>query len=382
MARFLICSFILVLLYPSGIDMYLVGLPRIAAELNASEAQMHMAFSVYLVGMAIAMLFAGKISDQSGRKPVAITGAAIFIIASVLCAWSQNSIFFMIGRFIQGIGAGSCYVIAYAILRDTLNDTYREKVLSLLNGVICIMPVLAPVLGYLIMLRFPWQSLFYSMAAMSVIACLIAVFILKETRQINSSTPEDPGATTESLTAPFFLSRMVIITLSVSVILTLVNTSPVLLMEAMGFERREYATFMAMTSVVSMTVSFATPFALNFFMPRMLMMASQWLFLLAGLILVFSSSHTMILTGLILICMGFPLGFGVAMSQALGPFSQRAGVASSTLGIAQVCGSSLWIWLTAMAGISSLNMLTGVLIGCSIVSLTLLMFFPYNKSLT
>lgn len=38
MARFLICSFALVLLYPSGIDMYLVGLPRIAQDLGASEA--------------------------------------------------------------------------------------------------------------------------------------------------------------------------------------------------------------------------------------------------------------------------------------------------------------------------------------------------------
>ena len=54
MTRFLICSFALVLLYPAGIDMYLVGLPRIAADLQASEAQLHIAFSVYLAGMATA----------------------------------------------------------------------------------------------------------------------------------------------------------------------------------------------------------------------------------------------------------------------------------------------------------------------------------------
>lgn len=47
MKRFLLCSFATVLLYPAGIDMYLVGLPRIAADLNASEAQLHIAFSVY-----------------------------------------------------------------------------------------------------------------------------------------------------------------------------------------------------------------------------------------------------------------------------------------------------------------------------------------------
>lgn len=68
MSRFLICSFATVLLYPAGIDMYLVGLPRIAADLNASEAQLHIAFSVYLAGMAAAMLFLGKVADRSGRK--------------------------------------------------------------------------------------------------------------------------------------------------------------------------------------------------------------------------------------------------------------------------------------------------------------------------
>lgn len=151
MSRFLICSFALVLLYPAGIDMYLVGLPRIAADLNASEAQLHIAFSVYLAGMAAAMLFAGKVADRSGRKPVAIPGAALFIIASVFCSLAETSALFLAGRFLQGLGAGCCYVVAFAILRDTLDDRRRAKVLSLLNGITCIIPVLAPVLGHLIM---------------------------------------------------------------------------------------------------------------------------------------------------------------------------------------------------------------------------------------
>ena len=150
MSRFLICSFALVLLYPAGIDMYLVGLPRIAADLNASEAQLHIAFSVYLAGMAAAMLFAGKVADRSGRKPVAIPGAALFIIASVFCSLAETSTLFLAGRFLQGLGAGCCYVVAFAILRDTLDDRRRAKVLSLLNGITCIIPVLAPVLGHLI----------------------------------------------------------------------------------------------------------------------------------------------------------------------------------------------------------------------------------------
>ena len=88
---------------------------------------------------------------------------------------------FLSGRFIQGIGAGGCYVVACAILRDTLSAQRRAKVLSMLNGITCIIPVLAPVVGYLIMLKFPWQSLFWTMAAMGAIVFILSVTVLKET---------------------------------------------------------------------------------------------------------------------------------------------------------------------------------------------------------
>lgn len=254
--------------------------------------------------------------------------------------------------------------------------------LSLLNGITCIIPVLAPVLGHLIMLKFPWQSLFWTMAIMGIAVLMLSLFILKETRPAAPAASDKSRENSESLLNRFFLSRVVITTLSVSVILTFVNTSPVLLMEIMGFERGEYATIMALTAGVSMTVSFSTPFALGIFKPRTLMITSQVLFLAAGITLTVSPSHAVSLFGITLICAGFSVGFGVAMSQALGPFSLRAGVASSTLGIAQVCGSSLWIWLAAVVGISAWNMLIGILIACSIVSLLLIMFVAPGRPVT
>ncbi|UGB03760.1 MFS transporter [Leclercia sp. G3L] len=374
MARFLFCSFALVLLYPSGIDMYLVGLPHIARDLDASEAQLHIAFSAYLAGMASSMVFAGKIADKAGRQPVAITGAVIFALASVLCSMAEESSLFLTGRFIQGVGAGGCYVVAFAILRDTLSTQRRAKVLSMMNGITCIIPVLAPVVGYLIMLQFPWQSLFWTMAAMGMLVFILSIAVLKEThpgaqnREHSASVPPD-----EKLLNRFFISRLLVTTLSVAVILTYVNVSPVLLMETMGFDRGEYSTVMALTALVSMAVSFSTPFALNIFRQRTLMLTSQALFLAAGVILATAGSQAMMLVGITLICAGFSVGFGVAMSQALGPFSLRAGVASSVLGIAQVCGSSLWIWLAAIMGLNALNMLIGVLIGCSMLCITLLL---------
>ncbi|MDO1777696.1 MFS transporter, partial [Escherichia coli] len=107
-----------------------------------------------------------------------------------------------------------CYVVAFAILRDTLDDRRRAKVLSLLNGITCIVPALAPVMGHLIMLKYPWQSLFYTMMGMGVAVCLLSVFVLRESRPATLMATMEKNHTTESLVNRFFLSRLAITTLS------------------------------------------------------------------------------------------------------------------------------------------------------------------------
>ncbi|MEX5486264.1 hypothetical protein IC611_13150 [Proteus mirabilis] len=70
---------------------------------------------------------------------------------------------------------------------------------------------------------------------------------------------------------------------------------------------------------------------------------------------------------------GFALLFGIIMSQALSPFSQRAGVASSVLGISQLSFSSLYIWVMGWIEVSSINMLVVILfISCIVGTLFML----------
>ncbi|WP_351011825.1 MFS transporter [Shewanella sp. S1-58-MNA-CIBAN-0166] len=401
MTRFILCSFALVLLYPTAIDLYLVGLPQIAKDLGASESQLHIAFSVYLAGMATTMVFAGKLSDVIGRRPIAITGAIIFTLASFMASTVENSQSFLIVRFIQGIGAGSCYVVAFAILRDKLDDKRRAKILSMVNGITCIMPVIAPVIGHLIMLSFPWPSLFITMAAMGGMVCLMSVFVLKETNttrqssRANVTTVEttdpltahpltqsttQPTTATESFYQRFFLSRLIISAIAVTAILTFVNVSPMLIMNIMGFSRGEYSIAMALTALVSMLTSFAMPLALSYIKQRSLMLVSQLLFVSAAIILgqtqLSADNQFISLFGLSLICAGFSIGFGVVMSQALSPYRYRAGVASSMLGVAQICSSALYIWLLGLLGISALNMLILILLMGGVISAVLIVFIP------
>ncbi|MFB2734517.1 MFS transporter [Shewanella mangrovisoli] len=381
MFRYLLCCFGLVLMYPTGIDMYLVGLPQIANQLGATEAQLHIAFSVYLAGMATTMLFAGSLADRIGRKPITLFGALLFALASYFAARSQSSDLFLVARFVQGVGAGCCYVVAFAILRDALDDKRRAKVLSMVNGVTCIIPVIAPVIGHLIMLRFPWPSLFYTMAVMGLLVFGLCLFVLRETYSKASFHSQTlPRVQTESFKQGFFISRVVITTLGVTTILSYVNVSPMLIMGQMGFDRGQYSNTMAMTALVSMLASFSTPFLLNQFKEKSLILFSQTLFAAAALVFILTQlgwlGQLFNLLGFGLVCSGFAIGFGVTMSQALSPFVVRAGVASSLLGIAQVCTSALYIWVMGLLEVSAINILLAILAVGALISITLMLAVP------
>ncbi|NRB25916.1 MFS transporter [Shewanella sp.] len=403
MFRYLLCSFALVLVYPLGIDLYLVGLPDIARDLNASQADLHVAFSIYLAGMASTMLLAGWCADHIGRKPVALMGAAAFAIASWYAANSVTVDYFLFARFGQGVGAGFCYVVTFAILRDTLDDDKRAKVLTMINGITCIVPVLAPVIGHVILMRFEWSSLFFSMAIMAMLIFQLCLVILKESKprlieaaytstQSQSSINQAHDHKTnvanrgpqqghnEPLVSRLFISRLIMTSLAVTAILTYVNTSPMLLMEQMGYSTGEYSAAMAGLAAISMSTAFLAPKLLTHFGQQRIMLASQWLFissaavLMAGYLFKFESG--VILLGISLICAGFSIGFGTAMSQALSPFSLRAGMASSVLGISQIACSAAYITLMGWLGMSALNMLIFLLLLAGVTSIILLLVVP------
>ncbi|TOK61409.1 multidrug transporter subunit MdtL [Vibrio parahaemolyticus] len=385
LSRYLMCSFAFVLLYPTAIDLYLVALPQIANDLSASESQLHIAFSIYLAGLASTMIFVGRAADYFGRKPVAMCGAVIFTLASMFAGSAETSDSFLIMRFFQGVGAACCYVVAFAILRDTLDEQKRAKVLSMLNGIICSIPVLAPVIGNLIMIKFPWPVLFTAMAIMGVVIGLIACFVLKETLPKKAKRPplDVSEDTNESLYNHFFISRVVYTSLGVAAILSYVNTSPMIVMDSIGFTRAEYSIAMALLAMVGMTTSFSVPFALSYFKQTTLMFAAQITTLLSAIVILAAhlngDSSTLYMVGFTLISMGFSMGFGVAMSQALSQFSHKAGLASSMLGIGQVSWSALYIWLVATLGMSAVMMLVIALVASGVIGLSIILLFPNHN---
>jgi len=255
MGMFLLCTFLMIILYPLGIDLYLVAVPRIAQTLQGSEAQIHTAFSIYLLGMAATVLPGGMLADRHGRRPVVLGGALIFVVASLVAAEATGIAQFYLGRFWQGVGAGALYIMTFTVLRDVLNQARLAMALSLINGVICVIPVLAPVLGYLILSHFEWRGIFVGMALVAAISALVNLRLLKETRPARQPAWASPLALLGM--APF-MQRALLTSASVTAILVYVSVSPLVLMTTFGLSPEQYTRLMMAMAGVSMSASFLT----------------------------------------------------------------------------------------------------------------------------
>lgn len=133
------------------------------------------------LGLVFGQLFYGPFSDRIGRVRPLYLGMSIFIIASIICATTNNEYALFIARTLQALGACVTTVVTRAAIRDTLNPVQSARAFSLMVLVMGVAPILAPSLGALILKVADWHGIFWFLASFGVLNLLLTKCFLKET---------------------------------------------------------------------------------------------------------------------------------------------------------------------------------------------------------
>ena len=173
---------LLTALGPLAIDMYLPSLPAIGAALKADPSQTQATLATFLAGMALGQMFYGPASDRMGRRGPILFGIAVFILASAACAMAQTIDQLMIARFVQALGACAGGVVVRAIVRDQFSHTETARMLSLMMLIMGLAPILAPMLGGVLLGLGDWSWNFWFMAIFGAVLGLATFLRLKESR--------------------------------------------------------------------------------------------------------------------------------------------------------------------------------------------------------
>nr|WP_315228491.1 multidrug effflux MFS transporter [uncultured Albidiferax sp.] len=177
------------MLGPFSIDTFIPAFAGIAASLNATPAEMQQTLSAYLFGFAFMNLFHGALSDSFGRRPVVLTGLAIFTLASAGCALSQSIGQLVFFRALQGLSTGAGIVVSRAVVRDMFPPADAQKVMSQITIYFGVAPAIAPIIGGWLFVHLDWHSIFWFLTGIGVLLWLANFRFLPETLHLDQRQP-------------------------------------------------------------------------------------------------------------------------------------------------------------------------------------------------
>src|SRR4249919_421643 len=161
-------------LFLGALDQTIVGpaLPTIVTQLSGNDYYVW-AITIYLLTSTISVPFWGKLSDLYGRKPIYMIGIVIFLVGSALSGLSQNMGMLILFRGIQGIGAGSLFPVALAVIGDLFTPQERGKYQGLFGAVFGIAFVAGPLIGGFLTENYGWHWIFYVNIPIGIVALIV-----------------------------------------------------------------------------------------------------------------------------------------------------------------------------------------------------------------
>lgn len=240
---------------PLSTDLYLPALPQMNSYFGSSSAITNLTLSAFFIFYAVGMLFWGPLSDKYGRKPVLLTGSIVYTICSIACALSSNIYFLILARAFQGIGAGGITSVSLAIIKDSFSGKRRESILAVCQTVSGLAPMLAPVVGAMILHFTNWRGTFWTLAVISIISLVLSVLYqetLKEEDRYKGTLTGSIGRLLIVAKNKGFIIPAVIFSLNAIPFLGYIAISAYIYEDYFGLSAQSYSYFFATNALLTL----------------------------------------------------------------------------------------------------------------------------------
>jgi DHA1 family bicyclomycin/chloramphenicol resistance-like MFS transporter len=164
------------------VDISVPSFPDISDYFDISDGLTQMTIAMNFLGFCISSTFYGPLSDAFGRRKVMLIGNAIMLVGAVGCTIANSIELLLFARLIQGIGASTSSVVAFAMIADTYSADKSAKLIGTMNSLITVFMSIAPIAGGFINEAIGWRGNYTTIAVISVISWGMLYLWLPETK--------------------------------------------------------------------------------------------------------------------------------------------------------------------------------------------------------
>lgn len=144
-----------------GNTSFIVAIPALAAELNASATKISWLPTLYILSSVAFMLPFGKLADNIGRKRLFVAGLSLNIVAAGMCAIATHIDWILFWRFIQGAAGAMIFGVGIAIITSVTPSHKRGAALGMVATCVYVGLTMAPAVGGWLTEWLGWRSVFY-----------------------------------------------------------------------------------------------------------------------------------------------------------------------------------------------------------------------------
>lgn len=378
----------LTMLGPLAVDTFSPAMVSVAQGLDTSRASVQFSLSAMFFGGAIGQLIYGPLSDRFGRKPVILGALSVYLLAIFGAILSPDVDTFSGWRFLQGLAGASGRILAGAVARDLLDKDKLSQMISAATFVGAAITIAAPVMGGYLAGNFPWESVFYLMAAVTAVIIVSVALFLDESLAAEHRQPLRPATilhnfleiTRHRLTVYYVLCGG----FALSGISAFISAGAFVLMGTFGLQEELFGIIFASVSVGFSAGTGVTAALIPRVGSNMMIKIGAAIMTTGGITLaalaIFDVAYVLaVMAPMVVFTVGFSIVVPLATAGALSQFPEIAGTTSSYNGfIGNLMVAVMAAALGAFGGGTQLSL--GLAVGISaILSAATYLFFIYPR---
>jgi EmrB/QacA subfamily drug resistance transporter len=175
-----------------------IALPDIQRSLHSSFSDLQWVVDAYALTLAAVLLVSGSVADLIGRRKIFVIGLVVFSSASLLCGLAVNPLMLTSSRALQGIGGAMMFATSLALIAQAFRGPERATAFGVIGAVIGAAVAVGPLLGGVLTDTLGWQSIFLVNVPIGVIAVVVTLRTVSESRDPRSGGIDWFGAVTFS----------------------------------------------------------------------------------------------------------------------------------------------------------------------------------------